>query len=167
MDAPRIENQRIPLGLWDSLQEVCAQNDRRFIKDVARIIGVDASDIRKRVFGVRGIQTTVAVEDGPWWSAAQCPVMTKQVGCMWQRCTANCSPSGFCWDHRTFRPSDFLKLHTDSFFQSLDKRHPYMYNDEVVWVSEKDGSVMLHGEFLEGLVIDTKTGMCVEELKTV
>ena len=167
MDAPRIENQRIPLGLWDSLQEVCAQNDRRFIKDVARIIGVDASDIRKRVFGVRGIQTTVAVEDGPWWSAAQCPVMSKQVGSMWQRCTANCSPCGFCWDHRSFRPSDMLKLHTDSYFQTLDKRHPYMYNDEVVWVSEKDGSVMIRGELMIGVTIDAKTGMCTEELKTV
>ena len=168
MEPPRIENQRIPIGLWDSLQNVCAQNDQRFIKDVARIIGVDASDIRKRVFGVRGIQTTVAVEDGPWWTASQCPVMSKQPGNMWQRCSANCSPSGFCWDHRAFRPSRFQKLYTDSCFQTIEKRHPFLFKDDIVWVSEKDGSVMLRGERVVGLTINIKTGMCVEEeLKTV
>lgn len=162
-----LENQRIPLGLWDSLQAVCAENDMRFIKDVSRIIGVEASDIRKRVFGVRGIQTTIAVEHGPWWLESQCPIMTKRTGNMWKRCDDRCSPCGFCWSHRAFRPSVSAKLHTDPYFQTLDKRHPYMFDDDIVWVSEKDGSVIKDGELVAGLTIDIKTGVCKEELKTV
>jgi hypothetical protein len=161
-----LENQRIPLGLWESMQKVCAEHDYRFIKDVSRIIGVEASDIRKRVFGVRGIQTTVAVEHGPWWLESQCPVMNKRTGNMWKRCDDRCGPCGFCWSHRSFRPSATLKLHNDPYFQTLEKRQPFMLDGTIVWVSEKDGSVMKDGVRVAGLTIDTKTGLCKEDLKS-
>ncbi len=157
-----LENQRIPAGLWESMQKVCAENDARFIKDVARIIGVEAADIRKRVFGVRGIQTTVAVEHGPWWIESQCPVISKRAGNMWKRCDERCSPCGFCWSHRAFRPSVTLKLYNDPYFQTIEKRHPFELDDAIVWVSEKDGSVMKDGEIMPDITIDMRTGICTK-----
>lgn len=129
---------------------------------MSRLIGVPANDIKKRVLGVRGAPTTVIVESGPWWVGTMCTVSAKEAGGMWRRCGHTAEANGYCWEHRHFRtPTHMLKLYTDPYLESLAKRWPVRYMDEIVWV-DSEGTVLRNGEIVKTLTIDLKTGIGFE-----
>jgi hypothetical protein len=151
------ELQRIPAFLWNSLQEICYRQDIRFIADVSKLIGVPAVELKKKILGVRGIPTTIAVERGPWWSETQCPIMERGNGNMWRRCGNYCESHGQCWAHRHYKSSHTTRRFDDPYFSALPKRRPIRYNGEIVWVSESGEAIDGSGNILKGLTIDLKT----------
>ena len=150
------EIQRIPSGLWDSLQTVCYKHDLKFLQDVSRIIGVSAGDLKRRVLGTRGAPTPIAViteRAGPWWEAQQCPLMVLMGG-IWRRCGGHCEAHGACWDHRKYtRPTEDL-CHRDILDATvLETRWPMLLESELVWVAD-DGRVYNDcGELKKGIHI--------------
>ncbi len=149
------EIQRLPAGLWESLQTTCYRHDLKFIQDAARLLGVPVGDLKKRVLGTRGIPVAVTVSNSPWWEGKMCPIMECDDGGMWRQCGALCEAHGTCWDHRTYKRNTCkYKLVGDPYFETLEKRWPMTLVEELVCVTD-DGLVYDDaGELKEGLRID-------------
>ena len=150
---------RLPAALWESLQEICWRQDNKFLEDVARITGISASEIKKKVLGVRGAVCSVVSETGPWWVGTSCPIMIPGAGEMWRRCTSVCEINGYCHDHRTGKGMRY----DHPYFEDLPKRMPFRFEDEIVWVSEEDGSVLTGGgTVLKNITIDIRNGLATD-----
>lgn len=133
--------RRMPVGLLDHIQTVCARQDQQFITDVARILGLSgaaAHDMRRKILGTLGTPTVVCTESNPWWTGTQCPVMIQSPCGMWTRCGSMCESHGKCWQHRKSKKP----VYTDPAFAEMETRTPFRYDGELYWVSEKDGSVL-------------------------
>lgn len=130
--------RRMPVGMLDHLQTICARQDQQFITDVARILGLPAAEMRRKILGTLGTPTLVCTESDPWWMGTQCPIM---VQCshtnMWSRCGHMSEAHGTCWRHRFTKTPVF----TDPQFAEMDKRTPFRLDGELYWVAE-DGSVL-------------------------
>jgi len=153
------QTQHIPAALWKSLQDICWTQDRKFIQDVSRIIGVDSADVMRRVVGRRGEPNIVLVDKDPWWMGTQCTIMERGLdgGKLWRRCNKLGESNSYCWNHRNFtKPSAFIKKVGDSYFDRLLKRYPVRVLDEIVWVCEK-GTVLGEDGRLLDFTIDLKT----------
>jgi hypothetical protein len=133
--------RRMPIGLLDHIQTVCARQDQQFITDVARILGLSgpaAHEMRRKIIGTLGTPTLVCTEPNPWWVDTQCPIMIKSRCGMWTRCGSTCESTGTCWQHRVTKKP----LHTDPAFAQMESRTPFRYDGDLYWVSEKDGSAL-------------------------
>lgn len=133
--------RRMPVGLFDHIQTVCARQDQQFITDVARILGLPgaaAHDMRRKILGTLGTPTLVCTESNPWWTGTQCPIMIQSPCGMWTRCGSVCESHGKCWQHRKSKKP----VYTDPAFAEMESRTPFRYDGELYWVSEKDGSVL-------------------------
>jgi hypothetical protein len=150
------ETQYIPALLWDSLQEVCYKLDAKFVTDVAKLLKVPASDLKRRVLGIRGMKTAITVADGPWWMGQQCPLMELRGDNVWKRCAAHCSASGFCMRHSGFKHgSSALRHKDDPYMNTLTRRIPVRADDEILWACEKTGAVY------------NSLGVCLPEYKCI
>lgn len=159
MDHVREETQRIPATLWTALQDICWAQDVKFIQDVSRIIGKDASDVKRRVLGVRGEPNIVLVDKDPWWIGSQCSIMELGPGAIWRRCNKMGESNSYCWDHRHFVRSTYrLRHNADPHFNGLLRRYPVRFMDELVWVCEKGTVLRGSGELMD-VTIDLKAGV--------
>jgi hypothetical protein len=148
--------QFAPLGLWESLKDVCYAHDVKFVEDAARIIGVPAQELKRRIFGVRGAPTVVLAACEPWWAATACPIMICGAGDMWRRCGGVCEAHGTCWEHRN---SHGAPRYDDADVAELPRRVPRRYDGVVVWV-DADGSGMLaNGTILKDVRFDLVNGI--------
>lgn len=129
--------RRMPVGVHEHIQAICARQDQQFIHDVAKILGVPVNEMRRKVLGVLGAPTLVIADASPWWVNTQCPIMKLTDGGMWIRCCNMSEAHGTCWRHR------FTKgpLFHEKQFSELMKRTPFRYDNEMYWVAE-DGSVL-------------------------
>jgi len=166
MESYKAVSHRIPALLWESLQDLCFKQDRQFVQDVSRIIGVPVDDIRKRVLGVRGTKTAVLVEEGPYWAKKQCCGMVHE-DVFWKRCGFVSEANGFCWTHQDPAPLRY----DDPSFATLPTLSPYRLEGAVVWV-RKDGTVYTEtGDVLKDWTIDISNGranyrICMESART-
>jgi len=143
--------QYIPAGLWDGLQEICFRHDQKFIQDVARILGVPAIEIKRKVLGTRGVACVVPEATGPWWVDGKCPIM-ERVGYLWRRCTAPIEGHGSCWAHR-----EGGDRFDDEQFADLERRVPFRYDGEVYWVAENGSALNSFGMPVTAFTVDLKT----------
>ena len=150
---------RIPSYLLESLEEICWRHDNKFIEDISRILGVNSHEMKKKILGVRGTSKTVLCETGSWWMESKCPGMVRNKTGIWFRCNAACESSGLCAKHTIKNPK---YLYDDPYFEKIEKRKPFKYNDEVVWVAD-DGSVMTYsGILLKNVSINIHNGVASE-----
>ena len=130
--------RRMPVGMLDHLQTICARQDQQFINDVARILGLPAADMRRKILGVLGSPTLVCTESNPWWMGTQCPIMVQSSHTsMWSRCGNMNESHGSCWRHRFTK----TPVYTDPQFMEMDKRTPFRLDGDLYWVAD-DGSVL-------------------------
>ena len=134
--------RRMPIGLLDHIQTICARQDQQFIADVARILGLNgaaAHDMRRKVLGTLGAPTLVFTESNPWWVGTQCPIMIQSPCGMWTRCSGTCDArgNGKCFKHRNSKK----RVYTDPVFAEMESRTPFRHEDELYWVGD-DGSVL-------------------------
>jgi hypothetical protein len=132
--------QRMPIGLLDHIQTICARQDQQFISDVARILGLGApaaNDMRRKILGTMGTPTLVFTESNPWWVGTQCPIMNQSPCGMWMRCGVMCQASGKCMKHRNSKK----RVYTDPMFAEMESRTPFRHDGELYWVSN-DGNVL-------------------------
>lgn len=149
---------RIPTCLFESLEEICWRFDNKFIEDVSHIIGIPASDIKRKILGVRGTHKLLLYETGPWWQESACPTMVLDNGGLWRRCSKLCESDGYCKKHNGRHGLRY----DDPYFESLIKRYPFKWNGEIVWVAE-DGSVLTRtGELLKNISINIHNGIAHE-----
>ena len=153
--------QRIPAALWNSLTDICYQQDIKFIHNVSKLVGIPANDIKKRIFGIRGEQTLILSEQEPWPLTSQCAVMELGLGNMWRRCANIGEANSYCWDHRHYKDkSTTMRLHADPYFSKIIKRYPIRYMGEIVWVCEQGSVIRLDGK-MDDVRIDLKTCVAI------
>jgi hypothetical protein len=143
--------QYIPAGLWDGLQEICFRHDQKFIQDVARILGVPAIELKRKVLGTRGVPVVVPEASGPWWTGGTCPIM-ERVGYLWRRCAAPIEGHGACCAHR-----EGGDRFDDEQFVGLERRVPFRYDGEVYWVAEDRTVLNSFGMPVTAFTVDLKT----------
>lgn len=132
--------RRMPIGLLDHLQTICARQDQQFIADVGRILGLGASattELRRKILGTLGKSTIVFTESNPWWVDTQCPIMILSQCGMWTRCGAAASENGKCKKHHATKKP----LYSDPMFVEMKTRTPFRHDGEIYWVGD-DGSVL-------------------------
>jgi hypothetical protein len=151
-------NTRIPCFLWDSLQDVMYQQDYEFLKEVSKLVRVPPHELKRTILGARGTLTTISVSNTPaWWEGEVCPMMVRTPMGLWKPCGQWKEAHGACCNHR--QTSATVKHKDDKYFQSLPKRNPIKWEDEIVWVSEAGDVVRENGEPVEGLRICWRSAM--------
>jgi hypothetical protein len=148
---------RVPAGLWDSLQEICWRQDIRFMEDAARILGVSAVEIKRRLLGTRGVLCGVISTGagGCAYDGTQCPIMVLHPGERWERCSEAAEVNGFCWLHRKGKGQRY----DSCFFEGFEKRHPFRFEGEIVWVAEDSSVLTGGGKILKDVRIDITNGV--------
>jgi hypothetical protein len=145
---------RIPKGLWKDLEETVIQQDRQFLTEVARTLGLPVTETLRRCLGT-GTATPIPVlwiphqheEESrcPWWSAA---------GALWRPCQRlRIAPTLPCIHHECTSKEN--RLASDPFILGLPKRWPVRFRDQLLWADpeglepalHEDGRPELEGRF--------------------
>ena len=160
MESLKTTPMRVPVALWDSLQDRCWAQDLAFLRDASRILGVPEVEIRRRVLGARGVVAAVVCDQSPWYLGSCCPMMVPCPGELWRRCTEPAEINGFCVSHKKGKGL----RHDDPYCETLPKRVPFRLDGETVWVHAEDGSVLTEsGAVLKDVRIDLETGICYDD----
>jgi hypothetical protein len=143
---------RIPKGLWDDLEASVIQQDRQFLTEVAKTLGLPVQDVLKKCLGptttnvpVLWMHRSDAGDACPWWT---------RFGTLWKPCQrSRLSPTQPCCIHE--RPTSQHMLQKDERLQSLSSRIPVKRKGILYWVDpdgiapplHEDGSVEKDGNF--------------------
>ena len=132
---------RIPKGLWDDLEQTVIHQDRSFLTDVARSLGLPVQDVLRKCLGTganqaipvvwcSGAEEADATERCPWWDMH---------GELWRPCPRHrLSPTLPCYKHERTKTSDVAKIHSDPYLQQLPLRFPVRKDGTLYWCSETD-----------------------------
>jgi len=140
---------RIPRGLWKDLEETVIQQDRQFLAEVARSLGLPITEVIRKVLG-SGAAQTVQVLSGeadtdrcPWWD---------RIGDgLWRPCCRQrISASQPCQMHG--RSSTITCLGVDTRLDVMPLSYPVSHEGIIYWVSEDPDTHV----FREDGVIETK-----------
>jgi hypothetical protein len=162
MTAPLIATQtlRIPRSLWADLEETVIQQDRQFLTEVARSLGLPVQEVLRTCLGTTGARTQVPVlwagpktEDDcdeccPWWE--------QHGDGLWRRCPRlRLSSTMPCVIHERTTQGGMARLNSDPYIQGLSFVIPVWWNEALYWVDpdckappfREDGSVVTEGTF--------------------
>lgn len=129
---------RIPRGLWHDLEDSMYQQDRQFLTEVARSLGLPPADVIRRCLGVMGQQTALPI----LWTPPQtnkptaCPYWECHGDGLWRRCPRlRLSSTLPCAAHeRVSAGTPRTALNSDPLIQALPWRTPVRWRDELFWV---------------------------------
>ena len=151
---------RIPKGLWADLEETVIQQDRQFLTDVARSLGLSVPEVLRRCLGT-GAVTPIPVlwisspdqeettDTCPWWSSTP-------NGALWRPChRSRMAPTLPCCRHEGISSGSIYRLASDPFITALPKRWPVRFRSAIVWADPdgiepavyEDGRPELEGRF--------------------
>jgi len=128
---------RIPRGLWKDLEESVIQQDRQFLTEVARSLGLPVGEVLRKVLGTGGSQLVhvlTSAEDAdrcPWWD---------RIGDgLWRPCARQRMTSAQpCQIHTRPPPTSSppYRLGVDNHMESLPILSPVLHEGIVYWMSE-------------------------------
>ena len=145
-----LQTLRIPRGLWDDLETTIIQQDRQFLTDVARAIGLPVMEVLKKCLGT-GLPTAVHVLTNstntflcPWWI---------KIGELWEPCgNRRLTQTSSCHSHQHVHASPTLCL--ESAMDNIPEALPVRYNKILYWwcetttnIFQEDGTIVTHLEF--------------------
>jgi hypothetical protein len=119
---------RIPRGLWADLEETVIQQDRQFLSEVARSLGLPVNEVLRKCLGTGAPQPcpvlwapasflTDAPHTCPWWEIHN--------GCLWRPCPRlRLSPSLPCQIHERCVPCPLTRLGSDPDLVGLPRLKP-------------------------------------------
>ena len=154
---------RIPRGLWKDLEESVIQQDRQFLTDVARSLGLPVADVLRKVLGTGAsqlVQVLTSADD-----ADQCPWWDRVGEGLWRPCCRQrMSATQPCQIHVRVGPSN-ARLGIDSRVTNLPTLNPVLYEGIIYWVSDdpdvcvfrEDGVIAHDLEFKKVLFRGKKT----------
>lgn len=158
---------RLPAFLWESLQDVFYEQDVRFLRDIAPLVGVSVAELKKAVLGTMGQRQTIMVSKqggDAWWEGQLCPLLVRNdETAHWCPCGHFREAHGFCSTHKQFRtPTSSLRHRDDPFIRRLASRKPVRWNETVVWVNKEGWAVDGEGRPVEGLQICPQSGILLQ-----
>jgi hypothetical protein len=147
---------RIPRNLWKDLEETVIQQDRQFLSEVARSLGLPVPEVLRRCLGTGVPQpmpvlwclpTSEEPSCCPWWEC--------HGDGLWRRCprlrVANTLP---CAIHERCVPCPLARLDSDPHIRALGWRVPVRHEDVLYWV-DPDGAAAPFTE--DGTVVTDRT----------
>lgn len=135
-----LETLRIPRGLWADLEQTVIQQDRQFLTEVARTLGLDQKEVLRKCLGTSGTSTAVTCLVGEE-TESLCPFYYRSINSyLWTPCcrirTSLTTP---CALHTFTVPSSLL-IHKDSpAFTCLPVVKPVSFNEKLYWVLFDEG----------------------------
>jgi hypothetical protein len=153
-----LQTLRIPRGLWNDLETTIIQQDRQFLSEVARQLGLPVQEVLRRCLGSSGVSQTLPVLWAPSASAEPdvCPWWECHGDGLWRRCPRlRLSSTLPCQIHERCTPCPLARLHTDPYIRGLPTRIPVRWDSELYWVDptgerppfREDGSTETRGNF--------------------
>lgn len=150
---------RIPRGMWEDLEATVIQQDRMFLSEVARSLGLPPGEVIRKCLGTGVSTKMVAVWQNPLDGTTldACPWWECHGDGLWRRCPRKrLSPSLPCWNHERCTPCPLTRLHTDPYIQALPKMVPIKFRGALYWADptnryttrNEDGSNCIEGSFL-------------------
>jgi hypothetical protein len=143
---------RIPIGLWNDLQETVIQQDRQFLIDVAKSLGLPIPEVLRKCLGSGCLQQLpILMGDDP---ALQCPWWDRRGFGLWTPCRhPRMHPTMPCHHHERAKPD--ARLVTDPIITDLPQFRPIKWKDVIYWMDpegkgatyREDGSIVEDGEF--------------------
>jgi hypothetical protein len=141
---------RIPRGLWRDLEETVIQQDRQFLSEVARTLGLPVQDVLRRCLGT-GAPTTIPVLWMPTVAAGRCPWWERHGEGLLRPCPRlRLSPTMPCQIHERCTPCPLTRLDNDPFIRALPTFEPFTFNGNLYWLDPKgDGALYREDGTLE------------------
>jgi len=134
---------RMPRGLWADLEESVIQQDRQFLTEVARTLGLSVPDVLKKCLGTGAPQTVCLIGD-PSEDLGCCPWWNRSIDGMWSPCIRRrLTQSSPCQLHTKASPSSRLSSH----LAALPRLQPVNYKGENYWVSDDHDTYREDGSF--------------------
>ena len=148
---------RIPRGLWEDLQSTVLQQDRQFLTEVARTLGLPVPEVLRRCLGA-GAPTAVPLlwSDPKTDEPDQCPWWECHGDGLWRRCPRlRLSATLPCQIHERCTPCPLARLHSDEVIQAMPFYMPVRRGALLYWVDptgvappyREDGTVETEGRF--------------------
>lgn len=130
-----LETLRIPRGLWADLEQTVIQQDRQFLTEVARTLGLPVAEVLRKCLGTSGASTAIACLVGEE-TESMCPFYFRSLDSyLWSPCTRiRTSATTPCALHIFAIPSPIL-IHRDApAFKCLPVVTAVTFNEKVYWV---------------------------------
>jgi hypothetical protein len=139
---------RLPRGLWQDLEETVIHQDRAFLSDVARSLGLPVQEVLRRCLGT-GAQQPVPVLWAPSSSTTlpTCPWWECHGEGLWRRCPRlRLSPTLPCNIHERCTPCPLARLDSDPVIRDLPWSHPITWNNRVYWIDPTNSDTFAYRE---------------------
>jgi hypothetical protein len=134
--ATRTLSLRIPRGLWNDLEETIIHQDRQFLTEVARSLGLPVPEVLRRCLGTGAPQIVPLLWSDPKTDEPdQCPWWECHGDGLWRRCPRlRLSATLPCQIHERCTPCPLARLHSDPVIQDLPFFLPVRMGDRLYWV---------------------------------
>ena len=127
----RTHTMRIHRGLWADLETTVIQQDRQFLTEVARSLGLPVQEVLKKCLG-NGVQTPVLVLEGDD-TDHYCPWSVKS-GHVWTPCgRVRLTESSACYIHKDSNAIEHSNLKLTKDLELIPVIIPVQYNDVIYW----------------------------------
>jgi hypothetical protein len=133
---------RMPRGLWQDLEATVREQDRRWLTEVARSLGLPPGEVIRTCLGTGGVPTPVTA----MWAHPQttdedvCPWWECHGDELWRRCPRQrLSPSLPCIIHERCTPCPRARLTTDLIIVAMPWLSPVKHDGQLFWVDPATG----------------------------
>jgi hypothetical protein len=159
---------RIPRGLWADLEETVIQQDRQFLSEVARSLGLPVPEVLRKCLGTGGTSTACPVLWAP--AAFMIPDSDPSPTCPWWECHGSLwrpcprirlSPTLPCAIHERCVPCPLTRLGSDPELAALPRMLPASAGGgPLYWYDPAEVLPTLHedGRLVEGRRLIRITG---------
>jgi hypothetical protein len=152
----QLQTLRIPRGLWADLEETVIQQDRQFLSEVARSLGLPVAEVLRRCLGTGAPTSIPVLWTDPTTDPCACPWWECHGDGLWRRCPRQrLSATLPCPIHERSTPCPMSRPDKDPVIRALRRVVPVLWNDELFWVDpsgvepafREDGTTDTEGTF--------------------
>lgn len=140
-----LQSLRVPKGLWTDLETTVIQQDRAFLTEVARDLGLPIAEVLRRCLGTGAPQQIAVLSGSPTEDPGCCPWWTRSDDGCWMPCKRlRLTPTAGCQIHT--KTNEQNRLGSDPHLASLPVLQPFRYEGQLFWflqglpVFREDGS---------------------------
>lgn len=142
-----LQTLRMPKGLWADLEATVIQQDRAFLTEVARSLGLPVTEVLRKCLGTGAPHPVAVLIGSPAEDAACCPWWTRSDQGCWKPCSRRrLTPTTACQLHLHAKSGSTTALGSDPRLAALPMLSPVQYNGELYWISKdvtyrEDGTI--------------------------
>jgi len=126
-----LQTLRIPRGLWADLEESVIHQDRQFLTEVARALGLPVGEVLKKCLAPQATVCLIGTCD----ELTQCPWWQRSTDGMWRACgRLRLTPDSPCQLHKHAKAGPLTRLAAD--LVDLPILQPVNHDGIIYWMSD-------------------------------